>query len=97
MPLAELIHPDDRAVAVARAEPACDEPTPVRVEYRLRTKSGDQCWVDLTVGIIEHFGKPALLGTAFDIIERRKAEEACARRSSSGNARNSCARSRSVR
>jgi len=77
MALGDLLHPDDRAVALARARARVrDEPTPVRVEYRLRTKSGGHCWVDLTVGLIDHEGRPALLGTAFDITERRKAEEA---------------------
>jgi PAS domain S-box-containing protein len=76
-PLGNLLHPDDREVAVARAQARLrGEPMPERVEYRLRTKSGRLCWVDLTVGIIEHFGRPALLGTAFDITERRNAEEA---------------------
>jgi two-component system sensor histidine kinase UhpB len=49
---------------------------PERVEYRLRTKNGGHCWVDLTIGLIDHEGRPALLGTAFDITERRNAEEA---------------------
>jgi PAS domain S-box-containing protein len=77
MPLGELVHPDDRSIAVARARARVrEEAVPVRVEYRLRTKSGGHCWVDLTVGLIDHEGRPALLGTAFDITERRNAEEA---------------------
>jgi PAS domain S-box-containing protein len=77
MPLAELIHPDDRPTALARARARLrDEPVPVRVEYRLVRKRGGHAWVDLTVGVVDHDGRPALLGTAFDITERRSAEEA---------------------
>jgi PAS domain S-box-containing protein len=77
MPLRDLVHPEDRDVALARAQARLqDDPVPTRVEYRLRTKSGGQCWVDLTVGLIEHMGRPALLGTAFDVTERRDSAEA---------------------
>jgi PAS domain S-box-containing protein len=77
MPLADLIHPDDRAMAIARAQARVrDEAVPVRVEYRLRRKHGGHSWIDLTLGIIDHEGRPALLGTAFDVTERKNAEEA---------------------
>lgn len=77
MPLADLVHPDDRAMAIARAQARVrDEAAPVRAEYRLRRKYGGYAWVDLTVGIIDHEGRPALLGTAFDVTERKNAEEA---------------------
>ena len=73
----EVLHPADRPSALARARARVrDEPVPVRVEYRVRTKSGADCWIDVTVGIIEHDGRPALLATAFDITERRHAEDA---------------------
>jgi signal transduction histidine kinase len=48
----------------------------VRVEYRLLRKRGGYAWVDLTVGLVDHDGRPALLGTAFEVTERRNAEEA---------------------
>ncbi|MEO6027913.1 MAG: PAS domain S-box protein, partial [Candidatus Binatia bacterium] len=77
MPLGTLLHPDDRALALARARARVrDEPVPVRVEYRFLRKLGGYCWIDLTVGIVEHEGRSALLATAFDITERRIAEEA---------------------
>ncbi|MCC6766537.1 MAG: PAS domain S-box protein [Deltaproteobacteria bacterium] len=71
-----LLHPDDRAALVTSGARVRDEPPPARVEYRLRTKQGGYRWVDLTIGMIEHEGRPALLLTAFDITERRNAEEA---------------------
>jgi PAS domain S-box-containing protein len=77
MPLRDLVHPADRELAVARAQARLhDASVPTRVEYRLRTKNGGQCWIDLTVGIVEHMGRPALLGTAFDVTERHDAEGA---------------------
>lgn len=77
MPLADLVHPDDRAMAIARAQARVrDEAAPVRAEYRLRRKQGGYAWIDLTVGVVDHEGRPALLGTAFDVTERKNAEEA---------------------
>lgn len=71
-----LLHPEDHAALVASGKRVREEPVPVRVEYRLRTKSGTYRWVDLTIGIVEHEGRPALLFTAFDISERHAAEAA---------------------
>ncbi len=48
---------------------------PARYEVKIVTKSGEERWVDFTAGAIEFEGKPAVLGTAFDITERRRAEE----------------------
>jgi PAS domain S-box-containing protein len=47
-----------------------------RGEMKLRTKSGETRWVDFTASRIEFQGKTAILGTAFDITERKKTEEA---------------------
>jgi len=49
---------------------------PTRAEYRVHTKSGEERWVDITVVVIDYEGAPAMLGTAFDITERRTAEDA---------------------
>ena len=45
-------------------------------EVRLRTSQGESRWVEFTAGRIEFQGKPAVLGTAFDITERKRAEDA---------------------
>lgn len=55
------------------------EPLPTRYEVKITTKNGEERWLDLTAGIIEYEGKPAGLGTAFDITNRKKAEENLAR------------------
>ncbi|TEU00418.1 MAG: EAL domain-containing protein, partial [Dehalococcoidia bacterium] len=72
----DMIHPDfreeirERGLARQRGENV-----PRRYETKLLTKSGKERWADLTVGVIEFEGKPAVLGTGFDITERRRAEE----------------------
>ncbi|MBI4732582.1 MAG: GAF domain-containing protein [Chloroflexi bacterium] len=43
-------------------------------ELRLIKKSGEECWIDLTTSIIDYSGKPAMIGTAFDITDRKRAE-----------------------
>jgi diguanylate cyclase (GGDEF)-like protein/PAS domain S-box-containing protein len=73
----DVIHPDfreeakDRGLAQQRGEPV-----PTRYEAKLLTKNGDERWLDLTVGVIEFEGNPAVMGTGFDITERKRAEEA---------------------
>jgi PAS domain S-box-containing protein len=73
----ELVHPDERAAAMAKATARMrGEPVSPRSEYRLVTKSGESRWVDITVTTIELDGEPALLGAAFDVTERKLAEQA---------------------
>ncbi|MEW6413213.1 MAG: PAS domain S-box protein [Candidatus Zixiibacteriota bacterium] len=43
-------------------------------EIPIITKSGKQGWVLYTGGLIQYNGKPAVLGTAIDITERKRAE-----------------------
>ena len=52
---------------------------PVRYEVKILTKKGQERWLDLSAGAIEFEGKPAVVGTAFDITERKRAEEALQR------------------
>ena len=52
---------------------------PTRCEAKLRTKAGEERWIDLTFGLIEFEEEPACIGTAFDITERKRAEEELAR------------------
>ncbi|MFQ5422650.1 MAG: PAS domain S-box protein [Phycisphaerae bacterium] len=73
----DVIHPDsvdlvrERGLARQRGEAV-----PERYEVKIRTKRGEERWVDFTAGMIEYEGTSAVLGTAFDITERRQAEEA---------------------
>ncbi|MEX1254976.1 MAG: PAS domain S-box protein [Dehalococcoidia bacterium] len=73
----DMIHPDfqdfvrERGLARQRGEQV-----PSRYEVMLLTKAGEERWLDFMARGIEYEGQPAVLGTAFDITERKRAEEA---------------------
>ena len=46
-----------------------------RGEFYIITKAGEERWIDLAVVTIDYEGKPAALGTAFDLTERKRAED----------------------
>jgi diguanylate cyclase (GGDEF)-like protein/PAS domain S-box-containing protein len=73
----DVIHPDFRDLVrergIARQHGV---QVPSRYEVKLLTKAGEERWVDFTAGAIQFEGEPAVLGTAFDITERKRAEEA---------------------
>ena len=48
---------------------------PMRFEIKIINKEGDPLWLLLTSGLIDFNGKPANIATAFDITERKLAEE----------------------
>jgi len=72
----DLVHPDSRAVVIEKglARLAGDAST-ARYEMKILTKQGEARWLDVTVGKITFHGQPAGLTTAFDITERKQAEE----------------------
>jgi PAS domain S-box-containing protein len=71
----EVIHPDERdqvkAQGMARQQ---GQPIPERYEAKLLTKSGEERWVDYAGSVFELHGAPAVVGTAVDITERKRAE-----------------------
>jgi PAS domain S-box-containing protein len=73
----DIIHPDFRDLVkrrgLARQQ---QEPVPSRYEIKILTKNGEERWIDVTLGLIKFDGRPAVLGTAFDITERKWATEA---------------------
>ena len=73
----EIAHPDFRDLIRVRgtARLAGDNISPSRYEFKIVRKDGGERWLDFTAGIIQHRGKTALLGTAFDITERKHAEQ----------------------
>jgi PAS domain S-box-containing protein len=70
-------HPDFRDLLLDRG-PARQrgEPVPSRYEVKIVTKRGEERWLDVTGGIVELEGKVVGIGTAYDITERKQAEEA---------------------
>ena len=74
-----VVHPDFRDLVRSKAGMRKKGKTSyVRYEVKLLTRNGNERWIDLTTCMIDYGGEPAILGTAFDITERKKAEEALA-------------------
>lgn len=72
----ELIAPADRERAYEMARSRVRGDAPTRYEMQAVTKQGETRWHDISVREIEYDGKPAILSTAFDITERKRAEQA---------------------
>lgn len=72
----DIIHPDFRDLiktqGMARQR---GEAVPSHYELKILTKRGEERWLDFTGGLIEFKGQPAVIGTAFDITERKHAVE----------------------
>jgi len=76
----DLIHPDSvELVRRRRRARLRGEYVSPRLELKLITKDGEERWVDQSVGTIEFEGQSALIVTAFDITDRKRAEEALRR------------------
>ncbi len=73
----ELLREDYREPIKKRAEARLkgNENIPNVYEVVVVTKSGKELWVQLTVSLMNYQGKQATLVTAFDITERKNAEE----------------------
>jgi PAS domain S-box-containing protein len=72
----DVVHPDDRGMVRERGiRRQRGESAPARYEYRLIARGGEERWIDFSAGLIEYEGKPAIIGTAFDITERKRAEQ----------------------
>ena len=80
MKLAQLVHPDSRELIESRAlARERGENVPSRYEVKIVAKNGDERWLDAAGNWMEFEGKQARLVTAFDITERKRAEEALQR------------------
>jgi diguanylate cyclase (GGDEF)-like protein/PAS domain S-box-containing protein len=72
----QIVHPDIREIVKRRGlARQKGDPLPSRYEIRILRKDGEVRWLDYSAGLIELEGSPAVLGTAFDITERKRAEE----------------------
>jgi PAS domain S-box-containing protein len=76
MEIWDIIHPDFRGEAmktgIARLK---GNSVPGRYSFKIITKDGSERWIDFSAGTITFKNKPAVIGTAFDITEMKKAEE----------------------
>jgi PAS domain S-box-containing protein len=73
----ELVHPDMQELARERGFARLrGESVPSHYELKVLTKDGQTRWIDLTATLINCAGEKAILVIAFDITERKTAEEA---------------------
>jgi PAS domain S-box-containing protein len=71
----QLVHPDFRETLRARARTESGERRPLtNFQYKIRTKSGEDRWLELTDNCITYDGHPAILCSAFDITAAKRAE-----------------------
>ncbi|MBI2812701.1 MAG: PAS domain S-box protein [Opitutae bacterium] len=71
----DLVHPEFREAVRARGRRRDrGENLPDRYEVKILTRTGEERWVDYTAGATEYQGRPAGIGTAFDITARKQAE-----------------------
>ena len=72
----EVVHPDDREVAIARARARiAGIPQPKRLIERVLHADGSTIWMDYSIDVIELQGRPTTLVTGYDVTERRRMEE----------------------
>lgn len=72
----ELVHPDHRELVKERGlKRQLGEEIENRYIFKIIRKDGETRWVDFGAEIIEYQGKPAGIGTAYDITDRIKFEE----------------------
>ncbi len=72
----DFVHPDFRDTVRARgmARQRGDR-VPTRYEFKIVRKDGEERWLDFSAGTVDYQGRPAGLGIAFDVTERRRAED----------------------
>ncbi|MBI1936517.1 MAG: PAS domain S-box protein [Ignavibacteriales bacterium] len=77
----DVVHPDFKELIKERGNARLrgEKVTP-RYEFKIKKKSGDERWIDFSASRIQYKGGNAAIGTAFDITERKHAEEALQQR-----------------
>ena len=71
-----VVHPDYRELIMARGRSRlAGEEAPPQYEFKILRKDGSERWVLMTAGTIPYEGKTAVIGTIFDITDRKTAEE----------------------
>jgi len=75
MSIEDIVHPDDRKGArEAVNDRLGGGPAGDRCEFKILTKAGEVRWLDFSLGAFEHEGAPAVLGTGYDITDRKVAQ-----------------------
>ncbi|MGH9374423.1 MAG: ATP-binding protein [Vicinamibacterales bacterium] len=72
----DLLHPSELDAAAARqASRDRGEPVESRYEVRIRTRTGQERWIDLTTVPFVYAGSTGVVGTGIDITDRKYLEE----------------------
>ena len=72
----DLVHPDfQHLVRAADRAPVRGVEPPARHEFKIVRRDGEERWLDFSAGAIEYGSRSAALGIAFDVTERKRAEE----------------------
>ncbi len=73
----DIFHPDDRdrALSSLRRPHRPGSLENADREYRIVSKGGQTRWVSIVAGFLDFEGAPAVIATAFDITDRKRAEE----------------------
>jgi len=71
-----IVHPEDREMVKETGRQMLLGETSSPYEFRMVTKKGRIRWIMQIVSPIQYEGKPAVLGNAIDITEKKQAEEA---------------------
>jgi two-component system sensor kinase FixL len=76
----DIVHPSMREAARERSRARLrGEAVPSRTELKIVTRAGEARWVEFTAATIHYRGQQAVLGTAFDITDRKRADVALRR------------------
>lgn len=80
MDIWQLVHPEFVEVVKQRAQARFQGlASPDRYEYKIRNRNGEDVWLDFGATVIEYAGKRCILANAFDVTDRKLAEDALIR------------------
>jgi PAS domain S-box-containing protein len=71
----DLVHPDDREAAIARAQTRLEGHAPKRVRERLLHADGHTIWMEYSIDLIQFEGRRTTLVTGNDVTDRLRIEE----------------------
>ncbi|MBI5021962.1 MAG: PAS domain S-box protein [Ignavibacteriales bacterium] len=75
MKITDILVPDQHSVFFSmERDLSANKDVPQRAEFEIIKKDGVKLWIDLTWGDVMFQGIPAIIGTAFDITERKFGE-----------------------
>ncbi len=72
----DLVHPADVNLLKERMANALHgTPLPKHQEFRIISRTGEVCWIEFSGAMVKFGGQQAIVATAFDITERKRAAE----------------------